>query len=183
MSAVIRFIGRTESRATALPTVDRFIWRTSEDRGRSFGRKWARLDRNRLARDSRAGLGYAGPVSFSGEDLAAIDAAEEVRIETQAPGGDAHRTIIWIMVDDGEVFVRSVDGERGRWYQEAKANPAVAIHLDGRRLPATAIPADDPDSIERVSAALNRKYAGHGGSLRSMLQPHNFATTLRLEPA
>ena len=122
-------------------------------------------------------------MSFSGEDLAAIDAAEEIRIETQAPNGPTHRTIIWIMVDDGEVFVRSVDGEKGRWYQEAKANPAVAIHVDGRRLPATAIPADDPDSIDRVSAALNRKYAGHGGSLQSMLQPHNFATTLRLEPA
>ena len=122
-------------------------------------------------------------MSFSREDLAAIDAAEEVRIETQAPSGEPHRTIIWIMVDDGEVFVRSVNGEAGRWYQEAKANPAVAIHVDGRRLPATAIAADDPDSIDRVSDALRRKYARHGGSLRSMLQPHNFATTLRLEPA
>lgn len=128
-------------------------------------------------------MGYAGRVSFSGEDLAAIDAAEEVRIETQAPGGEAHRTIIWIMVDDGEVFVRSVNGEDGRWYQEAKANPAVAIHVDGRRLPATAIRADDPDSIDRVSEALRRKYPTQGASLRSMLQPHNFATTLRLEPA
>jgi len=122
-------------------------------------------------------------VSFSGEDLAAIDVAEEVQIETQAPGGAAHRTIIWIMVDDGEVFVRSVNGEDGRWYKEAKANPAVAIHVDGRRLPATAIPADDPDSIDRVSDALRRKYPNQGASLRSMLQPHNFATTLRLEPA
>ena len=122
-------------------------------------------------------------MSFSGEDLAAIDAAEEVHIETVAPGGAAHQTIIWIMVDDGEVFVRSVNGEKGRWYQEAKANPAVAIHVDGRRLPATAIPADDPDSIDRVSAALKTKYNGFGGDLESMLQPHNFATTLRLEPA
>ena len=122
-------------------------------------------------------------MSFSGEDLAAIDAAEEVRIETQAPAGVTHTTIIWIVVDDGEVFVRSVNGEEGRWYKEAKANPAVAVHVDGRRLASTAIPADDPDSIDRVSAALSRKYATHGGSLRSMLQPHNFATTLRLEPA
>ena len=122
-------------------------------------------------------------MSFSGEDLEAIDAAEEVRIETQAPGGATHTTIIWIVVDDSEVFVRSVNGEDGRWYQEAKANPAVAIHVDRRRLPATAIPADDPDSIDRVSAALKAKYADDGASLRSMLQPHNFATTLRLEPA
>ena len=122
-------------------------------------------------------------MSFSGEDLAAIDAAEEIRIETQAPGGDVHRTIIWIMVDDGEVFVRSVNGEDGRWYREAKANPAVAIHVDGRRLAATAIPADDPDSIDRVSDALRRKYPTQGASLASMLEPNTLPTTLRLEPA
>jgi hypothetical protein len=139
--------------------------------------------RNRPATHVRAGIGYAGPVSFSGEDLGAIDAAEEVRIETQAPDGAVHRTIIWIMVDDGEVFVRSVNGEDGRWYREAKANPAVAIHVGGKRLPATAIAADDPDSIDRVSAALKAKYADQGASLRSMLQAHNLATTLRLEPA
>jgi hypothetical protein len=122
-------------------------------------------------------------MSFSGEDLEAIDAAEEVRIETQAPDGPTHRTTIWIVVRDGEVFVRSVNGEDGRWYQEAKANPAVAIHVDRRRLPATAIPADDPDSIDRVSAALSEKYGDQGASFRSMLQPHTLPTTLRLEPA
>jgi len=114
-----------------------------------------------------------------------ISAASRTRCscETQAPGGATHSTIIWIVVDETEVFVRSVNGEDGRWYREAKANPAVAIHVDRRRLPATAIPADDPDSIDRVSAALKAKYPGEGASLRSMLQPHNFATTLRLEPA
>ena len=122
-------------------------------------------------------------MSFSGEDLAAIAAAEEIRIETQAPGGEAHRTIIWVVVDDGEVFVRSVNAERGRWYREAKANPAVAIHLGNQRIPATAIAADDPDSIERVSAALRAKYPRWGASLDSMLVPETLPTTLRLEPA
>ena len=122
-------------------------------------------------------------MSFQGEDLAAIGAAEEIRIETQAPGASAHRTIIWVVVDNGEVFVRSVNGERGRWYREAKANPAVAIHLGGQRLPATAIPADDPDSIDRVSAALRSKYSRWGASLQSMLEPETLPTTLRLEPA
>ena len=122
-------------------------------------------------------------MSFSGEDLAALTAAEEIRIETHAPGGEPHRTIIWVVVDDGEVFVRSVNGAPARWYREAKANPAVAIHLGEQRLPATAIPADDPDSIDRVSAALRAKYSRWGGSLQSMLEPHTLPTTLRLEPA
>jgi hypothetical protein len=121
-------------------------------------------------------------MSFSEEELAAIARAEEVRVETQPPDGPVHRTIIWIVVDDGEVFIRSVRGERGRWYREAKANPAIAIHVDGKRLAATAIPATDPDSIERTSNAIKRKYAADP-ALRTMIVPAVLPTTLRVEPA
>jgi hypothetical protein len=121
-------------------------------------------------------------MSFTSDDLERLDRAEEIEIETQAPDAPAHKTVIWIVVEGDEVFVRSVRGREGRWYREATANPAVAIHVDGRRLPATAIPATDPDSIERTSAALRRKYDRVPG-LRPMLKPEVFDTTLRLEPA
>lgn len=121
-------------------------------------------------------------MSFAPEDLALLESAEEVQVETQAPGGPVHRTIIWIVVDGEETFIRSVKGERGRWYREAKANPAIAIHVDGRRLPATAIPATDPASIERTSNALARKYR-RDPALRTMLIPEVLDTTLRVEPA
>jgi hypothetical protein len=101
-------------------------------------------------------------MSFAEDDLALIRAAEEIQIETQAPDGPARRTIIWIMVDADDVYVRSVRGETGRWYREAMANPAVAIHVDGRRLAATAIPATDPDSIDRINRARPPVY-GHQG--------------------
>jgi hypothetical protein len=121
-------------------------------------------------------------MSFSGQDLAALTAAEEVRIETQAPDGPVHRTIIWIAVEGDEVYIRSVRGPRGRWFREAQANPAIAIHVNGRRLPATAIPATDPASIERASNALARKYA-LDPAIRTMLTPETLDTTLRVEPA
>ena len=121
-------------------------------------------------------------MSFAEEDLALLREAEEIDIETQAPGGPAKRTTIWIVVADGEVYVRSVNGERGQWYRAAVANPAVGIRVDGQRLSATAIPATDPASIERVSNGFESKYARYGASLASMLQPHTLPTTLRLEP-
>ena len=121
-------------------------------------------------------------MSFSSDDLARIGGAEEIEIETQAPDAPVHRTIIWVVVDGDEVFVRSVRGRNARWYREAAANAAVAIHVDGRRLPATAIPATDPDSIERTSAALRVKYERIPG-LRSMLKPDVLDATFRLEPA
>ena len=121
-------------------------------------------------------------MSFAEDDLARIRAAEEVEIETQAPDGPVHRTIIWIMVDGDAAFVRSVKGTSGRWFREAAANSAVAIHVDGRRLPATAIPATDPHSIDRINRALTAKYTGIEG-YDSMLEPAVLSVNFRLEPA
>jgi hypothetical protein len=121
-------------------------------------------------------------MSFASDDLARIAQAEEVQIETQAPDGPVHQTIIWAVVDREDVFIRSYRGPGARWYREALANPAVALHVEGRRLTATAIPASDPDSIERTSNELRRKYADDPG-LRGMVSPDNLPTTLRLEPA
>jgi hypothetical protein len=121
-------------------------------------------------------------MSFSEDDLARIGAAEEVEIETQAPDGPAHRTIIWVVVDAGDTFVRSVLGERARWFREATANAAVALHVDAERIPATAIPATDPDSIDRINRALQAKYTGIEG-FDSMFDPINLSANFRLEPA
>ncbi len=121
-------------------------------------------------------------MSFDDDDLARIRAAEEIEIETQAPDGPAHRTIIWVVVDGHDTFVRSVMGTRGRWFREATANPAVAIHVAGRRIPATAVPATDPDSMDRINRALTAKYTGIEG-YDSMLEPAVLSTNFRLEPA
>jgi hypothetical protein len=120
-------------------------------------------------------------MSFGTEDLQRLAAAEEVEIETQAPDGPVHRTVIWVVVDGAEAFVRSFRGPTARWYREAQANPAVAIHVGGRRLSATAIAATDPDSVERVSAGFWAKYPDDPAT-RAMVAPDNLPTTLRLEP-
>jgi hypothetical protein len=120
---------------------------------------------------------------FSRQDLDAIDRATEIRIETsEGPTAEVHRTIIWVVVDGHDVLIRSWHGAGARWYVEALANPEVAIHVDGRRLPARAVPARDAGAIARTSAGLKRKYAGHS-STPSMVRDEILDTTLRLEPA
>jgi hypothetical protein len=121
-------------------------------------------------------------MSFTPEELDLINRTVEMEIETRAPDGPAHRAVIWAVVDDAQVYVRSHKGAEARWYREAIANPAVALHVDGKRLTATAIPADDPDSIERTSAGLRTKYAGDPAT-SAMVRPEVLDTTLRLEPA
>jgi hypothetical protein len=119
-------------------------------------------------------------MSFSREDLEAIDRAVEVVIETQPPDGEPHRATIWAVVDDERVFIRSWEGAEARWYREIQANPAAALLVDGQRYAVTAIPATDPDSIERTNGGLRRKYAGDPATER-MCREEILDTTLRLE--
>jgi hypothetical protein len=119
---------------------------------------------------------------FDGKTLDDLRERDEVRVETSR--GDAvHRTIIWVVVDGDDVFIRSVRGPRGRWYRELKDSGDGVLIVGRTRIPIRALPADDDESIERASRALREKYRGAGGSLRSMLRPETLPTTLRLEPA
>jgi hypothetical protein len=122
-------------------------------------------------------MGYADQMRFEPADLALLAETEEIEIETARPGGPSHRTTIWIVVDGDDAFVRSVRGSRGRWYREAVAN-----HVGDRALPARAVPATDPSSVQRASDAYARKY-GEDPAMPSMLKPEILDTTLRLEPA
>jgi hypothetical protein len=128
-------------------------------------------------------MGYAPAMPFAPADLAALEAAEEIEIETRASAdAQAHRTIIWVMTDGADAYVRSVRGPAGRWYREAVADPRVVVHAGGRALPARVVPATDEASIDRTNAGLRRKYTGIEG-FDEMLVPDTFPTTLRLEPA
>ncbi|MFL5714424.1 MAG: nitroreductase/quinone reductase family protein [Chloroflexota bacterium] len=120
-------------------------------------------------------------MAFSRSDLELIDRTLEVDIETQPPEGEAHRATIWVIVDDDRVFIRSWRGSDARWYREIQANPAATLLVGGQRYSVTAIPATDPDSIERTSDGLRRKYPNDPATER-MCREEILDTTLRLEP-
>jgi hypothetical protein len=120
-------------------------------------------------------------VPFTPDDLALIDRTEEVRIETSTIGGPAHRTIIWVVVDEGAVFVRSAYGPDARWYREATTNPEVNLLVEGRSLKAHVTRVTEPDEIGRMSAALERKYADDP-SMPGMIRAELLPLTLRLDP-
>jgi hypothetical protein len=119
-------------------------------------------------------------MAYSEAELDLIDRTEEVEIETNGADGAVHKTIIWAVVDEGDVFIRSYRGPNARWYREALANPSVALDVDGQRIPARAVLASDPASAERTSAGILRKYAGDPAA-KSMVRPELLDLTLRLE--
>lgn len=119
---------------------------------------------------------------FDGSQLARIDATLEVELETwAAPGAPSHRVIIWIVRADGEVYLRSVNGSRSRWYRELTATNQAVLHVAGEPIPVRAESAVDASSIDRCSRGLRRKYASDP-ALGTMLRPETLPTTLKLEP-
>ena len=120
-------------------------------------------------------------MTFEESDLDLLATTKEIRVETRSPAGEVHRTIVWPLVHDGVVYLRSFKGPSGRWYREAVADPEIALLFDRRRLPARAIPATDAASVEACSEALRDKYR-RSYSLEAMLAPSVLPTTLRIEP-
>ncbi len=104
-------------------------------------------------------------------------------IETVGLDGRRRRTRIWVIVVDDRVYVRSVRGDRGHWYQSASERPdEVALRAGDQAIPVRVVHVTDEESIARCSAGLEAKYRRSGASLLSMLRPNTLETTLLLAP-
>ena len=111
-----------------------------------------------------------------------IASVEEVDIETtRGAGAPVHRTTIWAVTGDGEVYVRSLNGENGRWYRELMANPDAALHVEGDAIPVRAVRTADAESVARATRGFNEKYA-HSQYLHTMVRQEIEPTTVRLDP-
>lgn len=122
--------------------------------------------------------------SFDAETLSLLDETELGYIETRRDGDSPeHRTIIWVVVVEGEVFVRSVRGAKGRWYREISSNPEGALHVVGDRIPVRAASATEGPTVDAVSTAIRSKYeASVPGPTASMVRPEVLPKTLKLSP-
>jgi hypothetical protein len=90
--------------------------------------------------------------------------------------------IIWAVVAaDDAVYVRSVRGERGRWYRDLAADGRATLRVKDRNFQVQAFPAADDVSVARASEAFSTKYRG-SSHLGSIVRAEVLPTTLRLEP-
>ena len=122
---------------------------------------------------------------FDQRELRLLQDAEEIEIETgteQSETGMPQRTVLWVVVVGEDVYVRSVNGEQGHWYQHLTANPAGVNYADDRRMPVHAAPVSDTQLQLKVSDAYLRKYWQYPQDVAWIVGPAVLATTLRLEP-
>ena len=110
--------------------------------------------------------------------------SDEVEIETRRDArSPLHRTTIWIVPTESGVYVRSYKGKKGRWYQEALANPLVTIRVGRRKVTARAEPEHTPPVIRVVNAGYRKKYGERWpDETKEMLRRPLLPTTLRLTP-
>ena len=116
---------------------------------------------------------------FDADTLRALRDTEEVTIGTDKHPETA--VVIWVVVADGEVFVRSARGAKGRWYRDLAAGGSATLEVAGRRLAVQATPATDQASIARASREYLSKYQS-SPYVQSVVRAEVLPTTLRLEP-
>jgi hypothetical protein len=116
---------------------------------------------------------------FDADTLRELRDFKEVAIRTEKHPGTA--VVIWVVVADDEVFVRSVRGSKGRWYRDLATGGSAMLQFAGRRLEVQALPAIEADPIARASHEFLRKYQTSPYA-QSIVRAEVLATTLRLEP-
>ena len=116
---------------------------------------------------------------FDADMVRELREAKEVRIRTEKHPDSA--VVIWVVVADDEVFVRSVRGGKGRWYRDLAAGGPAMLEFKRHRLAVQAIPESAAAAIERVSQEYLRKYRPSPYA-PAMVKPEVLPTTLRLDP-
>ncbi len=117
--------------------------------------------------------------NFDADTLRELHDVQEVAIRTEKHPTSA--VVIWLVVADDEVLVRSWRGTKGRWYRDLAAGGPATLEFAGRRLAVQAIPASDQAAVARASREFLRKYQPSSHA-QEMVRSEILPTTLRLEP-
>ena len=117
--------------------------------------------------------------NFDADTLRELRDVREVAIRTEKHPKTA--VVIWVVVADDEVFVRSVRGAKGRWYSDLSAGGPATLEFAGRRLAVQAIPVSDPAAVARASHEYLSKHKPSPYA-QAMVKSQVLPTTLRLEP-
>jgi hypothetical protein len=113
--------------------------------------------------------------------LASLDETVEVDMVMPRGDGSLSRRPIWVVVVDGDAYVRSYHGEGGAWYRRARADGQATIGVDGRAIEVGVEPVGDDQTNLRVSDAFRSKYGRRSpGPTDTMVNDEVSRTTLRL---
>jgi len=123
-------------------------------------------------------------MSWTEEELAAVGAADELRIASRRPDGTLRPFVpIWVVRAGDELIVRSAHGRGNGWFARALAAGEGRIEAGGvdRDVRFEEVPADDHVAAD---AAYHVKYDHYEKEyVDPVVSPESWTASLRLVPA
>jgi len=121
--------------------------------------------------------------TWTSEELAEIGNAEELDISSRRPDGTLGPFVtIWVARAGDDLYVRSVKGRSGAWFQRAQAAGEGRIRAGGIERD-VAFEAAGSELHAPVTAAYHEKYDRYGPSIvGTVVSAESATTTLRLVP-
>jgi hypothetical protein len=117
---------------------------------------------------------------WTGEELDSLASAHEIRVAGRRKDGTLRTlVIVWHVVVDGVLYVRSVRGTEGQWYKGVVRHFEGAIGWGSQTREVTYTLDSSHDA--EIDAAYVAKY-GTGASVRAITNEMATQTTMRIEP-
>lgn len=118
--------------------------------------------------------------SWSAQELEELDRAGEVRVAgRRADGSSRTLVIVWHVVVDGNLYLRSVKGPEGQWYRGVARTFEGFLAWGGKTRDVSY--SLDASHDTAIDAAYVRKY-GSGSATRAITNALSKKTTLRVDP-
>lgn len=131
--------------------------------------------------ESRPGVTVVGMTDWTASELDTLDRIGEIRVAGRRDDDTLRPlVIIWHVVVDGALYVRSVRGPDGKWYQGVMRRMEGAIAWDDQTRDVSYV--HDLEHEAAIDSAYFAKY-GRGSSSQSLMSAEVKATTLRIDPA
>lgn len=120
--------------------------------------------------------------AWTSDELAEIEAAEELDLASVRPDGTLHKPVtMWVVRHGDDVYVRSVNGRESSWFRGAQARHEAHIHAGGASKDVALVETNDVD--DELDAAYRAKYHRYAESIvGSIVSPQARAATLKLVP-
>jgi hypothetical protein len=119
---------------------------------------------------------------WTSEELATIEAAEELEIAGARPDGTLRKpTTIWVVREGDDVYLRSVYGPTSAWFRGVQVRHEGRIRAGGVEKDAIFEDVDDDRVDDQVDAAYRAKYGRYAQYIIDAITgPEARSTTLRV---
>jgi hypothetical protein len=101
-------------------------------------------------------MGSQAERTFDPADIERLAGAREVRVVTRRRDGSPMSATIWVVVVDGDPYVRSYRGRRGGWWRRLLRDRRGALRVGGDEIPVVVAPLGTTSTTGSSTGACRR---------------------------